>query len=162
MPAADPLPRLVTKFGSRDNALKVALARPGLGDKLRALFVEDVSGFNASAASEVFVPPEHEKYVLERVADELLGGPPDGAGTSRLPRRDPLPVPLVEKVLQLRVDEGMAWKVIAKELQGDLSYRKVDYVRVAVKHGDLGWNRGQISFGPTTENTTAGIVLPER
>jgi hypothetical protein len=46
-----------------------AIARPGLGDELRALGVVDMSGFGDA---EVYVPPEHESYVRELI-DQAFG-----------------------------------------------------------------------------------------
>lgn len=85
-----------------------------------------------------------------------------GSTASGIQKRDPLPVPLVEMVLQLRCDDGKPWAAITAELEGGVSHRKIDYVRIALIHGNLGWYREAITFGPMTQNTAAGIVLPKR
>ena len=92
---------------------------------------------------------------------EFIAGPEAEPG-SRLPKRDPLPATLVEKVLRLRCDDGKSWAAIEEELKSVLSRRKIDYVRVALKHDDLAWDRSGIGLGPGTVNTEAGIVLPHR
>ena len=95
----------------------------------------------------VDVPREHwDRFVgvVLRVADEIAVEGSKG-GVSR---RDPLPVREVETVLKLRFEgEGMSWLAIETLLKGKFSGRKIDYVRIALKHGDLGWDRGEIIFG---------------
>ena len=86
----------------------------------------------------------------------------DGADGDRLQRRDPLPVPAATEVVRLRVVEEKSWPKIKAEVR--LSNRKVNYINLALKHGDLGWDldRRCITLGPETRNTRAGLVLPAR
>jgi hypothetical protein len=62
----------------------------------------------------------------------------------------------------LRIVDRLSWAKIEQAV--GLSHRKVDYVRLALKHGDLGWDLdlGCITLGAETRNTAAGLVLPLR
>jgi hypothetical protein len=82
--------------------------------------------------------------------------------TDQLQRRDPLPTRATTEAVRLRVIEKESWPKIEESLV--LSHRKVDYVRKALKHGDLGWDldRDCLTLGPETRNTPAGLVLPAR
>ncbi|MGH3085100.1 MAG: hypothetical protein ACRDNP_13820, partial [Gaiellaceae bacterium] len=61
-----------------------------------------------------------------------------------------------------RLFERMPWEAIEKP--ASLSHRKVNYIRLAIKHGDLDWDHehDRIVLGPKTRNTPAGLVLPVR
>jgi hypothetical protein len=75
---------------------------------------------------------------------------------------EPIPTRLVDLVLRLRVEDRMTWDAMVTALAGQLSHRKVHYIRDSLKHGDLTWDDGGTDLGPLTRNTTNGIVLPGR
>jgi hypothetical protein len=60
--------RLEAECGSADEAVAIALDAPGVGNDLYARGVRDISGFSATG-SEVYVPPQHERWVYRRVAE---------------------------------------------------------------------------------------------
>jgi hypothetical protein len=98
-----------------------------------------------------------------RTPDWLGGRLPaleDGEPASRIQHRDPLPPRQTADAIQLRVVEHKSWPKIRKAT--GISHRKVNYIRLALKHGDLAWDRGSIALGPETRNTPAGLVLPVR
>ena len=76
--------------------------------------------------------------------------------------RDPIPVPQLVEAVQLRLAEDMAWEQIEERV--GLSHRKVNYIRQAIKAGDLSWapNRAVPVFGPDTRNSAGGVTLPKR
>jgi hypothetical protein len=69
-----------------------AMARPGVGDELRALGVRELSGFNATGAQEFGWPPWNEARIQQVVADAL----DDDEPTQEQPEprhRPPDPIP---------------------------------------------------------------------
>ena len=86
--------------------------------------------------------------------------------SDRLQRRDPLPTRQTIEAVRLRVVERLSWPKIEEKVGGvgGLSHRKIDYIRLALKHEDLGWDldRDGIALGPETRNTPKGLVLPKR
>lgn len=110
---------------------------------------------------ELYFPPESARALGKLVEAALLGD--DAPGEGGLPRREPLPLRQVEEVVRLRVEQLMSWeKIGAAESVRPLSHRKIDYIRRALKDGDLSWDRNRLALGPETRNTPAGLVLPAR
>ncbi len=108
-------------------------------------------------ASELLAiePPE-----LLREAVELLRE--IARGERVLQRRDPIPVALVTEAVRLREAEGKSWRAI--QAATGLSRRKTDYIRIALKYEDLGWDPspGVTTLGGDTENVDGGVRLPVR
>jgi hypothetical protein len=105
-------------------------------------------------------PPRRPELALQRL--ERLPLLDDDDASTAVAQRDPLPVPATSDAVGLRIVDRLSWAKIEQAV--GLSHRKVDYVRLALKHGDLGWDLdlGCITLGAETRNTAAGLVLPLR
>ena len=64
--------------------------------------------------------------------------------------------------MRLREAEGKSWRAI--QAATGLSRRKTDYIRIALKYEDLGWDPspGVTTLGGDTENVDGGVRLPVR
>jgi hypothetical protein len=161
--------------------LAIELAKLGITPKVLALDIRDVPEHRD--ACKLLSPEARLALALEWFGDQAHPQPEertrwqtfgytpdweqlprleDDEPADRLQRRDPLPTLATTEAVRLRVVQDESWPRIEESLE--LSHRKVDYVRLALKHGDLGWDldRGCITLGPETRNTPAGLVLPAR
>jgi hypothetical protein len=122
-----------------------ALARPGLGDELHALGVRDMSTFGGA---DVYIPPEHESYIRERI-DETLGPeagvvPPPTKTRWRQP--DPLDTEAVREC-EAKLRERGAARAAGGRVRHELTLEQiglgVGFDRERVRHAErlmkLGW-----------------------
>jgi hypothetical protein len=87
--AAGVIRALEAECGTVDDAVLVVLETPGIGDELDARGVRDLSGFKVDLSgrpqAEVYVPPQHERWVYRRVAEHFGYGHDAGSGAPPLP-----------------------------------------------------------------------------
>jgi hypothetical protein len=181
--AAGVIRALETECGTVDEAVLVVLKTPGVGDELHARGVRDLSGFGPA---EVYVPPEHERWVYRRVA-EHFGYAEDDEGreggrpsTSKRGRREKAvsddeaaaaaAIYVADSALYDAKNDGGAYAVHELYTRGRartadvLSRPMVGHLIRAIKNGWLSWDAANSSLRiPDEFRTSEGrFVIPRR
>jgi hypothetical protein len=151
---------LIERFGGTREAAVAAMQLPGFTEEFTRQTGARLETAPDGRPYPRFLTRESERPFWKLV--EAAVGRDANEPTDRLQRRDPLPTRQTTEAVRLRAVERESWPKIEEAVR--LSHRKVDYIRVALNHGDLGWDldRDCLTLGPETRNTAAGLVLPVR
>jgi hypothetical protein len=148
----------ITRFGSIEEAEREAKSRPGYRDEIRRIDATILLLQIHPSAGDDERLRDAQAQRRNLVVAALAGDAKNAV------QRNPLPTRPTMSAVRLRMVDGESWPKIEKSNAVGLSHRNVNYIRLALKHGDLGWDleRDCLTFGPETRTTANGIVLPAR
>jgi hypothetical protein len=159
-PSPEQLRAIIGRYGSLDAAIAEAKRRPGYSEELRRIaaiqFLERDDDSSTSYYMDV---------VVAALADEPKGEPNKTTkdATHRAPAR--LPLPLVERAVQLHISEGFGRRKLAasEELPGLTPYQAgqiLAWYRVGRPAGLWLDEHGRLKWGQAISTTRDGMRLP--